>query len=398
MRVAVVAYSSPPFSAGGVASAHFNLYRALQGAGIEARLFTFGDHGRESTKEIQRSGTHPKFAKMLMTVWRSIMNILDPGKNAHEIADILRSSVGALKMGGKIAKFKPDAIVLSDHGAPGFFLNKPKGAKVILVSHHNPARFAEDSDLTNAGKTDAQLALWCEQRVLRKVDVVVCPSGYMKKWFEKTYRFTGPVHVIPNLVDETFIHNIHPADIRSQYNLPKEVPVIYMPSAGSKLKGSQYSARIIIHIAAGAKENIAFYIPGVAQAEFIGQVTGIPNNVHIAIPGQVPYEQNLANLKSCAFGISPSLMENYSMALLEAAHCEVPMLAFDTGGNADIIVDGENGRLFGEGDIEGLVAEALSLLEPDALENMRHKTKHAAQERLSSQSTMAKYLELLRAL
>ena len=48
-KVAVVAFSAPLYSMGGVANAHFNPFRLLQHMRLDARLFTFGDYDREDS-------------------------------------------------------------------------------------------------------------------------------------------------------------------------------------------------------------------------------------------------------------------------------------------------------------------------------------------------------------
>lgn len=54
------------------------------------------------------------------------------------------------------------------------------------------------------------------------------------------------------------------------------------------------------------------------------------------------------------FFIQPSLHENHSIALLEAAAAGLPMIATCVGGNAEIVRDGENGVLVPPGDAEKL--------------------------------------------
>lgn len=54
------------------------------------------------------------------------------------------------------------------------------------------------------------------------------------------------------------------------------------------------------------------------------------------------------------FFIQPSLHENHSIALLEAAAAGIPMIATDVGGNAEIVHDGINGTLVPPGDAEKL--------------------------------------------
>lgn len=397
-KVAIVAFSAPPYSAGGVASAHFNLWRALQKAGLEARLFTFGDYGRTDEDGIVRRGTPPWLVKFLLKLNGLVFRFLAPGKTAYQTVDILKSLVGAKRTSKAINEFSPDLIILSDHGAPGLMLKKPKETKIVLVSHHNPARFAHHPDLVDFSPLDVRWALKLEQRVLKKVDAVVCPSGYMKEWFTRSFVYSGPVTVIPNLLDEETLAQISTFDLRAQFNLSPDDIVIYMPSAGSPLKGAGYVLEIIRTLCAQTRETLGFYIPGNVKVELLDEAASLPANARLCLAGQLPYTEHIANVKACSLGLSPSVMENYSMALLEAVHCGVPIVAFATGGNADIVHEDKNGFLVPEGNVEALCAKARLLLDPRSLQQLKQKTLAYSRKELSSQKALNLYMQLIESL
>ncbi len=396
-NIAVVAYSAPPHSAGGVAAAHFNLFQALREAGHDARLFTFGEPDFENGAYVVRNGTPQWLGSLLLKINGRVFELLQPGKKAYQTVDIFKSLVGAWRMNREISAFNPDVIILSDHGAPGLMLRKPRGTKVILVSHHNPARFASHPEFKDFSQLDSRWAIKLEQKMLRRVDVVVCPSEYMKGWFERSYRFLGPVVVIPNLLDRELLDRISVVDVREQLGMKPEDVLIYMPSAGNRIKGAQYVLQIIRGLNAQRKETIGFYIPGSVIPEVVDKLAELPENVQVCLAGQMPYGEHIANMKSCSFGISPSLIENYSMALLEAVNCGVPMVAFATGGNADIIHDGKNGYLISEGEIDSLIDSARRLLESPSLGEFKRKAQAYSWKNLSAGKALDSYLELVAA-
>jgi glycosyltransferase involved in cell wall biosynthesis len=155
---------------------------------------------------------------------------------------------------------------------------------------------------------------------------------------------------------------------------------------------------IIRGILAEHKDPIGFYIPGDATPELIDEIADLPQQVQVCLAGQVPYEEHIANMKSCTFGISPSLLENYSMALLEAVTCGVPMVAFDTGGNADIIHNGENGYLAPAGDVSSLVELLHRLLNNADIEGFKRKTQVYSRTNLAPRKALNSYLELIESL
>lgn len=394
-KIAVVAFSAPPYSAGGVATAHFNLYHAIEEAGHQVCLFTFGDFNRESDLNIFRYGTPTWLVRLLLKGNGFVFGLLEPGKRTFQTADIVTSLIGAWRMSRAISVFEPDVIIISDHGAPGLMLRKPKGSKIIIVSHHNPSRFAAHPELQDFSQLDVSWALKLEQKALQKVDGVVCPSRYMKDWFERSYRFSGPIVVIPNLLNRELLDRTLEVDVREQLSMKPNDVLIYMPSAGSRVKGAKYVMQIIRELGAKRKETIGFYIPGNVMPELIDEVADLPPNVQVCLAGQMPYEEHIANMKSCSFGVSPSLIENYSMALLEAVNCGVPMVAFATGGNADIIHDGKNGYLVPEGEIELLIDSARYLLESSNLIEFKKEAQTYSRVDLSARKALASYLELI---
>jgi len=81
----------------------------------------------------------------------------------------------------------------------------------------------------------------------------------------------------------------------------------------------------------------------------------------------------------------PSLYEGICNSLLEAMASRLPVVATATGGNPEVIVDGESGILFPVGDA-GALARALDRLRYDPA--FRARLGHAAQERVRSRFSL----------
>jgi glycosyltransferase involved in cell wall biosynthesis len=398
-RIAIVAYSAPPYSAGGVASAHFNLFQGLKKRKqFEVRFFTFGDTGRRSTRELVRAGSPRWFTKLVGAFNGVFFALFSPGKPGYQAFDVISSQWGARRMGAEMEKFNPHVVILSDHGAPALAMRKPAGSKWILISHHNPARFVANQELAATHSVlDAKLAVWFEQRSLSKIDLVVCPSAYMKTWFVKTYEFNKRILVIPNLLDSKTVDAITAKSPRKKLRLRKKTQLIYMPSAGSPLKGGHYLTRIVAGLA-GSGQPLAFYIPGPITDELKETSRRFNGSASFFMPGQLSYHRHIAYMKSCSFGISPSLMENYSMALLEAVYSGVPMITFDTGGNSEIIRDGKNGYLTPVGDIPAVVKHGRALLKPKTLKRIKKQAARYSRTELSPSKPLKEYAELVSSL
>jgi N-acetyl-alpha-D-glucosaminyl L-malate synthase BshA len=62
----------------------------------------------------------------------------------------------------------------------------------------------------------------------------------------------------------------------------------------------------------------------------------------------------------------PSELESFGLSALEAMACGVPVIGSDAGGLPELVADGETGYLRPVGDVEGMAARCLELLEDDA--------------------------------
>lgn len=400
-KIAIVSSSCPPFITGGISSAHYNLYKMLKGKGFIVKIFTFTDHNStlQSEEDVTRHGTPPFLLKILNLISRCYYLILigiEKIRFAYQFPYILESAVGSLRINKTLREFKPDILVLPDNGAPGYFIKKLEGCRNIFISHHNPVRFLDEPLFGIFSKRDAQLAMYIENRTLKKVDKVICPSKYMKEVFNKTHEFTGPVSVIPNLIDNNFIASIQVSDIRKGLGLSDDAPVIYIPSAGSSLKGSRFVFEIIRRLSAFYGKKIGFYLSGSIYDEILErELSFAPDNARIYMPGNLSYYENISTAKGCSYCISPTLIESFGMAILEANFCGLPVVSFDVGGNADIVQNGENGFLVPFLDVEELISISIRLLDKRLMEDMRKRTLDVVTEKFSVDAVSKQYIEFM---
>jgi glycosyltransferase involved in cell wall biosynthesis len=279
-----------------------------------------------------------------------------------QFPDALFGSLSGLLLIQKIREFQPGIIVLPDQGAPSAFWPKFKNSKTFLISHNNPRRYLDEPLIGLHSHKDANYAIKLEEMALKKVDVVICPSEYMKEMFIATYSFKGPIEVVPNVIDSVSIDKVENAALYCGQVIQAEIPIIYIPSAGSPYKGCQFVFEIIRRLASTYGREIGFYLTGKISNEMSRYLDFIPPNAQLISKGDIPYEINVGNIKSCTFCLSPTLVENFGMAILEAQFCGLPVITFDVGGNKEIVKDGETGYLLPFMDLEGLIEKALYLL------------------------------------
>ncbi len=400
-KIAIVASSCPPFVSGGISSAHYNLYKALKRKGFIVKLFTYTDHKSNSGTEddILRYGT-PAFLLKALNIfnmlYRTILLRMEAFQHDHQFPYILESAIGSLKVDRILRAFKPDVLILPDNGAPGFFIKKIEGCVTLFISHHNFLRFIDDPLIGKFSRKDAELAYRMERRTLKKIDKVICPSTSMMKTFNQTHKFDRPVAVIPNLIDTELIAAIPVFDIRKHLSLPADSPVIYIPSAGNFLKGSRYVFEIVRRVSVAWTGKIGFYLSGGIDDEVQKrELSFVPQNAKIFCPGYSSYYDNISMVKSCSFCISPTLIESFGVAILEANFCGLPAVTFNVGGNADIVTHGENGFLIPLLDIEDLICCSIQLLDNTLRREMSQRTLELAYTKFDSNKIADEYIQFM---
>lgn len=403
-KIAVISNTFPPFSGGGVATAQYNFFLKLKEAGFVVKGFTFYDHGKIKLKEkdIIRCGS-PKtifrtinsFTKLYFSK-KQKKNCAGSNEYAWQYNFSINSAIGCWKINNELKKFKPDIIIIPDLGTPNYFLKPLKNSKIILISHHNAMRFIGNPLIDKHSELDARLVNKMENEGMKIVDRVICPSTYMKKVFKETHNFDGDIEIIPNIINEKLIESFPIVNIRQEMGLNENTPLIYMPAANTPVKGPRYMFEIIRRLAGFYKEPIGFYLSAGLTEELEYELKYKPKNAKIYAPGYLDYEKNIGIIKSCDFGITPTLLESFGMAILEANFCGVPFVSFDCGGNSDIINNNEDGFLVNYLDLENLVEKSILLLSNhELIKNLGQKAKENAFKNNGSETILKKLTEFI---
>ena len=387
-RVAIITRTFPP-KRGGIASAHYNLYKLLQ-RDHDVRAFAFDDDDASPHPDVVRRKSSRLLRMPVQAFFSQYVRRYDkthPAVYCRALAAVLPA---ARALSRPLRQFRPDIVIIPDNFVPGLALKIPPNASVIWMSRNNFKRFEGQPLIDKRSWMDIHLAHRMELRALRKADFVVCPSYYMKHVFEETYPVDLPIEVIYNFVESGTLENVRPSDLREKLGIDERYRLIYLPSAGTANKGKRYTFELIRRL--GATERVAFYISGPIPPDLARELASLPETISVYAPGQVAYTDNLRHVAACDFAISPTLIENLSNAIVEGLMLDVPFVTFDTGGNKEIIRCGINGVIVPYIDVEALVARSAELIEnPEMLSRFKANCRTPLRSILDSDRLRAQY-------
>ncbi len=185
------------------------------------------------------------------------------------------------------------------------------------------------------------------KRGLSAADAVIAQGRYMKEIIEEL-----------GVVAPEAIHTIHNGtDVkrfsRSSAPYPHRCP--YILAVGSLIQRKGFD--ILIRAFKGiASRNIDLLIAGIGREEdnlkALCQQLGLVHRVRFL--GMIRGEEKARLYRSAQFLVCSSWKEPFSNVILEALASGLPVAASAVDGNLELIVDGENGRLFPAGDANRL--------------------------------------------
>jgi len=403
LRVAVLTPRLPPAGApGGIATAHFNLFRALREAGWEVKAFAFEDAADAEDAFAVRRRAPRRLVEAVKSACRLGLALASPFRLSYQLGEALGGALAGRRIVEALERYRPDVIVSPDKGCPLAFARKPAGARLIWIAHHNPVRFLGLDAAPPLSPLDARLAVAVEARELRQADLVLCPSRHARDEFLRTYRFDGPVEIFPNLISSELEGVRPPAPpLRALLDIAADAPLFYLPAAGTTVKGGRLLAPLLAEI--GRRHAQAgVFISGNVEHAHLAAAQHPPANVRAYCPGPLPYLENLGRVRECDVVLSPAMMENFSMALLEATWLGVPVAAFAAGGIPEMIgtaAEGCNGETVAVGDVGALCEAGASLLRRmRASELTRARIAACTRERFSTERALARLETLIRSL
>ncbi len=233
-----------------------------------------------------------------------------------------------------------------------------------------------------------------KKRTYAKIDnlTIVSPSHWLKKTAQTSSLFKNQkIEVIPNAINTEVYRPIPQAEARRILNLPQDQKLILFGAVNAtvdKRKGHDYLKKALAKLSIPATQLLIFGASQPAQPEKLKFPT--------RYLGRLYDDTTLALLYSAAdVMVAPSLQENLACSIMEALACGTPVVAFNIGGNADMIEHQKNGYLAQPLDVNDLAKGIDWIL---AAANRRSELSRQARQKVltefSAEKVAAKYKQL----
>ena len=228
---------------------------------------------------------------------------------------------------------------------------------------------------------------------------IVSPSNWLAAQARKSVLFRQfDVSVIPNGIDLKIYRPIDRRTARDILGLPRDARIVLFGAAGAERddrKGFPLLCSAIAELAkSGARmDNMLLVVFGSSEPREPADL-GIP----VRFLGKLLDDTSLACLYSSADVLAvPSRQENLSNMIMEAMACGTPTVAFDIGGNGDLVDHLENGYLakpFEPGDL----AAGMSWVLGDAarLKTLSEAARRKCQQKFDLDVVCGQYEDLYR--
>ena len=359
MRIGMMVDTYKPYVSG--VTNHVDLHqRALERAGHEVYVFTFGDDDyQDNEPRILRSPGVPladtgfylslryktKHKKLLQTM--DVVHVHHPFLSGRLALNYCRS--------------ERIPIVFTNHSRYDLLAQAYLPLMPDEVSHSLLQAYMPD---------------FCEA-----VDLVISPSESMAKILREL-DVKSHIEVIPNGVDLQKFHEAEPFP-RSKFGFTdQDILLIYAGRIAPEknlsflLQAFTGIARVIPNVyllmVGGGKRNFE------AEVQSLIVQLGIGNRVHST--GMIAYEDIPSYLAMCDIFVTSSVAETFGMSTVEAMGVGLPIMAIHAAGTSDLVEDGKTGFLSTE-DLAGFTAKLTYLcLHPGLRKEMGLAAREASEQ------------------
>lgn len=393
---------------GGAARATYRLHRALLAENIDSKMLVQKKTSDDDTVIAPTS----KFEKGINLLRPTLDNLpLQQYKNRTQSL-FSPAWLPFSQIPKKIAQINPDIVHL--HWIAGAMMSVKDIAKInkpIVWSLHDMWAFTGgehideyqqhylekcgDSKVLNSKKgNDLSRKGWEHKRkVYTQIEdmVIIGLSQWMHQSAKSSSLLKDKNHIqLPNPIDTNAFAPFNKLEARRLFNLPTDKKLILFGAMNATSDPNKGFEHIFSALKAASLENTELVIFGSSQPTTL---LSFKQPVHYL--GQLYDDVSLRVLYSAAdVMVVPSLQENLSNAIMESLACSTPVVAFDIGGNSDMIEHINNGYLAQPFDTEDLANGIAWVLNAASYQQLCHNARDKVLTHFDSQIVAKRYIAL----
>ena len=220
-------------------------------------------------------------------------------------------------------------------------------------------------------------------------DGVTVVSEWLRRETERIFETGRQMRVIPNFVDTERFTPDGDQTFRARLAEADEKLVVHASNFRPVKRVSD-----VVRVFARIQEKMPARLvlvgdgPELPKAAELAATLGVRDRV--VFTGQQAALETL--LKVSDLFVLPSEFESFGLSALEALSCGVPVSSTDTGGTAEVVVNGRTGCLVKVGDTDAMADFAISLLSnPTRLRAFREAARASVLERFAEEDVVTQY-------
>jgi len=402
---------------GGAARSARRLHWALRGQGVDSRMLVLHQSGDDTHTHLSQHPIHRRFGEQLP--WLDALPLA-----LYRKRDVTHwsNSFCPASLEKQIRELDPDLLHLHwvNRGLIGPAEMKRWGKPIVWTLHdfwpftggcHYPAMGCEGFKQrcgrcpALGSSSERDLSRWNWQRKQKAWQQlrlqILAPSTWLTQQAAASSLFAEQdCRCLPNAIDPELYKPGLRSAVRRELGLPEDKALILMVAMNPDADRNKGGALALEAVRLAAEQ----LGPDAAELVIAGESDGpdkpqTPWKVHRM--GFIQEEQDMVKLYQAAdLQVVPSYFENLSNAIMEACSCAIPCVAFDSGGNRDMVIDGKTGLLATPWEPGSLAQGMQQLIQNPELrqqlgQQAREHILHFSEQQLIAQRHIALYEELL---
>jgi len=411
LKILIVSYSDIN---GGAARAAYRLHQSLLRQGVDSKMLVQDKRGDDCTV----IGPDSNFLKLLAKI-RPVVDSIPVNFYKNRTQTLFSPSwLGFNKIAKKINDLEPDIVHL--HWICGGMIKLEELSKIrapLVWSLHDMWPFTGGPHydegysfynnesgrckILGSNKTnDLSKKVFIRKKTTYKKIAnlyIVGLSSWINNCSKASTLLKNRKHInLPNPIDVNIFKPLEKIMARSMYNLPINKKLILFGAMNPTSDPRKGFDKLVKSLEGLDEKNVELIVFGGGRPKGKNQ---FPTKLKVNYIGRLYDDVSLTVLYNSAdVMVVPSLQENLSNAIMEGLSCGVPVVAFDIGGNKDMVTHMKNGYLATPFDTQDLKNGINFILNHKNYNSISNNARNKVVRDFDSNIVSTRYIELYKSI